>query len=583
MSDANRELDIEIVSTSWRSVSDSDAFGEMIEAWNRKLAAAKKQPRMPLIDRVLRDQLMSIDRLLDDRREIQIEDPLEKAVSETPAAAMVLSPEGIVANLNAAAEDSFGVSQGMRAGVDWLRPDCVADYRAVRNSVSNRRNSQYAIVRLNHLSNDGLFAEVYRLSIEENLEDYVVVRSLQLDWHPSVTEALEKAFGLTSAETEICRLLFTYLDLSRVADQRSVSLETVRTQVKRILAKIEAHSKTELIRLLGLLCASSSAKREKLDLSWSDPLKREKFLTRFDGRKIGYSWIGAEDGRPVLFIPDQMSCNYFPELVRSNLEDEGIKLYILSLPGFGNSDPPISKSQLDDGCDAIEQFCEQLASGPIPSLAFRSAQPYLFRVSSLRPDLFNFLLCIGLPLNITEMRKACLDPLDATMLKLAQQAPVAYELVCRIGYRLMQNRGPDFYWSKLYSRNQADLETVANQELRPLLRASVRHIAAKGFSTFKRSQLLLADSPVQNWVRASSVPFHWIVPELSVTMRDEDFLEVMDLNALSTLEIVANTGDLLPFQRPELFVDRVVALSSDDPHKEFSRQFANTFEIHRSD
>ena len=100
MEEESRELDLDIISMSWRTMSDQDAYEQMLKACERKLALAHKRPSVPILDTVLRKQLAPIDQLLNDRRDLQIEDPLELVLSETPAPAMVLSPKGLVAAHN---------------------------------------------------------------------------------------------------------------------------------------------------------------------------------------------------------------------------------------------------------------------------------------------------------------------------------------------------------------------------------------------------------------------------------------------------------------------------------------------------
>ncbi|RGP42297.1 hypothetical protein BPTFM16_02610 [Altererythrobacter insulae] len=582
MTDDTRELDLDIVSTSWRSLSDPDGFSAMMEAWDRKLAAAHREPRIPLIDGILRNQLGSIDSLLDDRHDIQIDDPLDKVLAETPAPGMVLSPDGLVANLNFGAAEYFGVQQGMRAGTDWLRADSVSDYNAVRASGLGKGNSDYAIARVDRNSQRVTLAEVYRLPLDDTDGDYTVVRSLELEWDKAVTTALMKAFGLTRAETEICELLFAHLDLTLIADHRDVSLETVRTQMKRVLAKVEVHSKTELVRLLALLCASAAAKREKVDLTWSDPLGRERFFVRRNGRKLAHSWVGAENGRPVLFVAGQTSFSFFPEVIRSRLEAENIKLIVPSIPGHGNSDPSPNEDQLSDGCDAIEEWIESMNVGPLPVMASRGAQFYITHLAIKRPNLFSFLMMVGLPWNITPKRTETIDKDHITLIRLSQSSPRAYHIAVRLGYMMVKRYGPDYYWKKGYSHNWADRQTTSDIEMLPLLRATVQHIGNQGYRAFMREQEMCARSPISEWVKQLQTPFHWMVPGLTINLNEDDLDEIRDLNSLSTLEVVPDTGELLPFQTPELFVDRLIALANNEPAAAFSARFGSNFGANRS-
>ena len=564
MADTGREIDLDIVSASWRSLSDEGAYDRMLAAWERKFLAIKREPRIPLIDGALKRQLASIEELLiEDRHAVQIEDPLEAAVSQTPAPAMVLSPKGLVAALNEGAPSYFGIQHGQNAGTDWIRDESLADFRAVRRGGIGKGNVDYAIIRtIVHNGEDGL-AEVFRLESAGQVGPYTVVRSLELEWLPGVTTALEKVFGLTPAETEICRLLFMYRDIQIVAERREVTIETVRTQVKRILAKAEIHSKAELMRLLALLCARAAFQQERVDLTWSDPLGREQLLARRDGRKLAYSWVGAEDGSPIIFVAGQTSFSFLPEAMCEELERRGIKLICPSLPGHGNSDPVNGQEQLIDGSDAIEELCEALDLGPVPAVTSRGAQFYLVYLARTRPDLISRLMCVSLPWSISPGRRESLPPSQSIFFKLAQNAPAAFDLACRLGYRMIKQRGPDFYLTRGYQDSDVDAETIADPEIVPLLRAAVRHVAAQGHYAFKREQDMCVKSPISDWVGQLQVPLHWLVPGEIGKIEQTDLEHIRSLNPLVSLEVVEGAGELLAYQMPDLFIERLNELAGD--------------------
>jgi DNA-binding CsgD family transcriptional regulator/quercetin dioxygenase-like cupin family protein len=63
-------------------------------------------------------------------------------------------------------------------------------------------------------------------------------------------EMLRHAFGLTAAETSVAQTLLQGATLHQIAEQRQVSLNTVRTLLARVLGKTGAHRQADLIRLL---------------------------------------------------------------------------------------------------------------------------------------------------------------------------------------------------------------------------------------------------------------------------------------------------------------------------------------------
>jgi DNA-binding CsgD family transcriptional regulator len=61
---------------------------------------------------------------------------------------------------------------------------------------------------------------------------------------------LVSPFGLTTAEAQIALALLTGKRLEEVAEERGVSLGTVRSQFKAILRKAEVDRQAELVRAL---------------------------------------------------------------------------------------------------------------------------------------------------------------------------------------------------------------------------------------------------------------------------------------------------------------------------------------------
>jgi len=567
MADDERDIDLEIVSNSWRSISEANAFDTMLEAWDRKFNAKDAKPRIPLIDGILKRQLASIEQILADRRDIRIEDPVEAALAETPAPAMILSPHGLVVALNDGASAHFRVQQGLSAGTDWLSEESLSDFRAVRGSKLGGGNIDYAIVRTVDTNGDPALAEVYQLATDNYVQPYTVIRSLELEWLPDVQETLKKVLGLTQAETEICQLLFANRDIAAVAEQRSASIETVRTQIKRILNKADVHSKAELIRLLAMLCARAGFKKEQTDLTWSDPFGRECLFTRRDGRKLAHSWVGAEDGRPILFLAGQTTFYFLPEKTRKQLADAGVKLICPSLPGYGHSDPCADKSQLVDGCDALEEFCEEQKFGPIPAFASHGDQYYLAYLANLRPDLISRMLCLGLPWSILPDKLKSLSLNHRTALKLAKDAPFAFDLIFKLGFRMIQQWGPDFVVTHWFANTAIDRATMVDPEIQPLLRSAVRHLVAQDSiarrpGAYKYEQEFVAKSPMADWLEQLVMPLHWLVPEGVGSIDARDVAQICDINPHLSIELVEDAGELLVYQKPELFADRLIALAA---------------------
>ena len=62
-------------------------------------------------------------------------------------------------------------------------------------------------------------------------------------------QGVGRIFGLTEAEREVAGALVNGYDLRRISEERGVSLETARSQLKAVFRKTGAPSQNDLIRL----------------------------------------------------------------------------------------------------------------------------------------------------------------------------------------------------------------------------------------------------------------------------------------------------------------------------------------------
>ena len=379
-----REIELEIVSNSWLSLTSSTGYDAMLDSWARKIARFEKcKPESLVVDPVVLRQLEPINTLLNARIEFTRTDPLDREAGLTTNPVMILSSDGTVATAANGAEDFFGIALGRLAGRGWLCEESAADFDALRRSILGRGNAGFAILRVVDPDGRQTLAEAYGLDVEGYVGTFTVVRSLALDWRPEVSQRLEQAYGITPSEAEICRLVFELRDLDEVAERRGVAIDTVRTQVKRIFGKLGVHSKAELVKLLAMLCARIMVNAEQTDMTWSDPLDRETIITRPDGRRLAYNWIGAAQGREVIFIHGDLPMFFLETATQHALERAGVKLVCLSMPVHGSSDPPPKgTSQLDDGLAAIECLPDSLGISALPCVASFGGMVYPIMLGS---------------------------------------------------------------------------------------------------------------------------------------------------------------------------------------------------------
>lgn len=132
-------------------------------------------------------------------------------------------------------------------------------------------------------------------------------------WLPALGDTLEEVFQLTQAEQGIVRAMVEGHDVKSISKSRGTSEGTVRYQIKSILAKMNAKSQSEVIRLVlslrdvtenvrsGNALHTRSMTGEDLDWLETEVWKPFKTLVLPDGRNLDYHDMGPATGAPVLF------------------------------------------------------------------------------------------------------------------------------------------------------------------------------------------------------------------------------------------------------------------------------------------
>lgn len=551
--------DIDILEASFRCVTDASAFDDMVAAWDRRLSSAGAGHTSEASDAALSKRLSVINDLMA-RFEIEpsAEDRIQRMVSEVDTAAFVMSASGGVVAANLLAEEWFGVLRGSQFSSEAFDHAAWAELDAVRRSCKATGNRQHAILRIATPTEEPALAEAFVLDLPNQDEGVLVVRVLELPWNNAVSRQLAEAFGLTSAEIEISRLLMSHCDTARVAEVRRASVLTVRTQLRSIFAKTGTATQVDLVRLLALLCARSHQSQHAAPAHWQDPLRREQSFFDPDGRRIAFSWMGAENGVPAILVHAAAVGYILPPVAQDILAERGIQLYTISRPGFGNSDPARSLGPVEAGSRAVGALQSQLGIGKCLGVGFSSAIIPLVRYASRATDRMPRLMGVGgcMPLDEIDNQPV----FQRTFFKLARHAPWAASLCARAAHHVIRFRGAEWYLRQVYAESPVDLAILNRTDMLPLLRSTADMQFAQGIEAAEDELKLLLAS----WHEELRDD----VPQITMLHGKDDRFYIADQlqnfaarYANVETELVENAADLIAFQHPELVAHRIADLA----------------------
>lgn len=455
----NRDLsqsDLDIIEASYRLVADSTAFDDIIATWVDRIDRVDDHQIARLDHPLIVRHLNAVTKLFDqvvpaDR------DPVAQATVGVNGPAAVLAPDGTVVAVNEAAYESWNLQLHETADISWVDPNSLSSFDAVRRSASRRGSHRHAVLRTSDNSAGSRLAECFIIEPYDGKDSLIAVRALDLRWNKDVANTLSEAFGLTGAEVEICHLLLDTRDTAQIAELRASSVHTVRTQLRAIFAKTETLTQVDLIRLIAMLCSRSSETEFDGSTRWIDPLGHETVFADSDHRKIAFSWVGDPDGRPALLCHGMATGYLLPPDARDALLAYGIKLYLISRPGFGNSDPAPHADPIQAAANAITALAEYLNIDSWPAIGHSAGLPPLVCAAADRRSRLSALVGAAayLPYPADEKFEA-FPPARKIAFRLARNSQLMADLVGRFCFRMMQSKNNAFLKDYMYSDCDAD-------------------------------------------------------------------------------------------------------------------------------
>lgn len=257
-------------------------------------------------------------------------------------------------SVNAAAVRAFGLdaSAARLSGLPFDSAEIAALSEAMRRAATGRqvtpamlrvhsqRSGSPVILRISPVAGDGA-------------RPLAMVLSTEMVWHQEFADTVREAFGLTQAEVEVVEAVTEGRPLKDVAEARGRSLETVKTQMKSILAKTETHSQSELVRvILGLMDLMAHPDRSTgANLPYAGrlrPVALQEMRTS-GGRLLEWIEYGSPTGAPLVVMPQVFMLARWPAQAEAMARDRNIRVIVPIRAGYGRSAPLPSNQDYTQG------------------------------------------------------------------------------------------------------------------------------------------------------------------------------------------------------------------------------------------
>ncbi len=391
-------------------------------------------------------------------------------------------------------------------------------------------------------------------------EPLVVLNQIVSTWHDSVGFMLSDSFGLSAAELEIAECLMEGAGAPEIATRRATSVNTVRTQIKALLAKTGVGSQTELVRVLVSL--NGAADR----IGAVRPHVRRGQTSRFrqrDGRMVPYHRFGPDKGRPFILIHGMLDGCDLTTAAVDLLHDHGLTFYVPERPFFGSAAGTEGDIETapDRFAEDIEDLLDHLGLESVGLVAHKAGSVYAFAAAARLGNRVRVLASVagGVPL-VSNDQFAEMSARQRLVAYTARYTPKLLPFVLRAGIRQLDFGGEDKFMQALYENAPADLEAVKANEVAEIVASGYHFSIAQGHRAFEIDSYHV----VRDWGgRAELSP----APVLLFHGRHDPVVSLDSVEGFATrlgkrahMIVDDDAGQLVLYRNPELVISTLAAL-----------------------
>ena len=557
----------EIVDKLYEVAVDPIRLEDLMKVWevaHAPLRTGAVEDAIELNDAEIEAHLRRATVFLDRFEATRGEAVYRSVLEDIPRSAAFLSDgSAAIAAFNRPASIAFGLRDGAQlADLPFDAPD-ISLLRGVIYKVASGHAERVVTLRIRSTTTGSPVIVRIGPIASDNAKPLALVMSTELVWPEGFEVTVQEAFGLTVAEVEIVQGMTLGQPIKDIAEARGRSAETVRTQVRSILAKTETHSQAELIRVvLGLMDVAFMPSESAGPVpNRGGTLEQLSFqsTTAPDGRRLEWIEFGSPNGAPCLFMHLDLGLIRWPATAERAARARGIRVIVPVRAGYGRSDlHPRGADHLQGVTADYITVLDRLGVARVAVIAMGADLRFALNLSLLRPGLVTGILgCAAqLPLR-TAAQYDRMDKWQRFILANARYAPKVLPFLVQAGFSLARRLGKEKFFAQVNGGSKADMEAFAIPEIREaVLAGSEVTLGAKilAHEAFTR-ECIGSEKDWSALVRAVTVPVHLLQgdqdPQTPVQTINELRLDYPHLQ----ISFVPNTGQLLFFAEWPLVLD----------------------------
>ena len=398
------------------------------------------------------------------------------------------------------------------------------------------------------------FAKAMRFSRDQ--PTILCIYGMGIDWDEGLELVLSDAFSLTPSELQVARGLCEGKTQEEIAKERNRSLYTIRTQVKKLMHKTNTSSQIDLVRLVITMASFGRTQT----LKSANTLKRlefgEQFMISVEGdRNMPVHQIGAQNGRPVLFIHGILDGIAISKSVSKLLVKNNIRLIAPVRPSFSNSPPAYNiKTAPDEFALDLGYIMDHFEIEKAPIIGHMAGSVYAFAAASILPDRISSILNISGGVPIKSLNQfSSMSTRQRTVAWTARFMPNLLPAILRAGISQIDRGDEEEFMNALYAEESKDRDVVANIDIRTAIHSGYQFAVAQGHRAFEvDSRHLTRDwSSYLTSVRQQVILAHGIFDPAVAIKSVREFASRYDNIKLIEHE---DAGQLLLYQKPKAII-----------------------------
>ncbi len=537
-----------LIETVYDSALDHGSFGALLDVAEQTLSDGTEFHRLADMRHTIERHVARAERLLC-ALPCQANDPQP----ENPRAAFILSADGCISEPNALAQALFGVRQGQPLADLDLNPD---QHRALMEYAGGH-SAHAPMLRLPRKDT----GKPFLLRSERGAAPgSLVLVAVDVPWHEKANQAARVLYGLTPSEAAVLGLLVEGHSPQDVSALRNRSVETIRQQIRAMLAKTEAAGIYDLVHIGRALAQTSlmPQSRERVE-------RTDQKLVLSDRRLLSYEEAGDCTGTAVIFLHGCLGGRRLPRQAEAALRALSIRWIAPARPWHGETsgNPSLLQDPSSYATD-ISALADHLGLKSFTLVGFDAGAIYATCAADQLDDRLRRVVLLSAPPPMRSIRDFAAAPRQQRVLASAARLSLPLlRYLSVLGDRKLRKEGQSAFSKTVFGAAETDRQACQNPEVLELMwKGHFFHVAAGNDSFINDCRLIAADWTAghENAERPYSLEMlHGVQNEILPISRASKFA----MQTGAQLIPVEGAGHILPFSHWQVVLSHL-AKSKDD-------------------